>query len=52
MCGKPGYSKREAETLRNRRTKGRRKVRHGRPDFLRIYHCPKCNKWHLTHTEL
>lgn len=22
--------------------------RHGRPDSLRIYHCPICNGWHQT----
>jgi len=44
--GKPCYDKRGAETVLNRRFK-----RHARnrPDFLRIYHCPECNLWHLTH---
>jgi rubrerythrin len=45
-CTKWRYSKRQAETVRNSRLR----ARHGRPDQLRIYHCPVCNHWHLTHT--
>lgn len=41
--GKPCYDKRTAETARNRRLRGQKA-----PDYLRIYHCPKCNHWHLT----
>lgn len=46
--GKKCYSKRDAETARNARTTGRRRVRHGRPEYLRVYHCDECNHWHLT----
>lgn len=46
--GKKCYTKRDAETVRNARTVGRRKMRHGRPKELRIYHCEFCNHWHLT----
>lgn len=45
--GKICYSKKDAETARNHRTKGRGR-RHNRPDFLRVYHCPDCNFFHLT----
>ena len=49
-CEKRGYeSKKDALTVRNVRTRGRRRKRHGRPDFLRVYHCPDCGLWHLTH---
>ena len=46
---KRGYSKIEAETLRNERTQGRQDYRHNRPKTLRIYECPDCGMWHLTH---
>lgn len=46
---KTGYSKREAETLLNQRTQGRNSYRHNRPKTLRIYECPDCGLWHLTH---
>lgn len=46
--GKRCYTKRDAETVRNARTKGRRKIRHGRPKELRIYECPDCGHWHLS----
>jgi hypothetical protein len=45
--GKVCFSKREAETARNARTKGRGQ-RRNRPAFLRIYQCEKCDFWHLT----
>lgn len=48
--GKPRYTKKEALTVLNRRTKGRRNVRHGRPAFLRVYECA-CGGWHLTSKE-
>lgn len=42
-CDKTPYTKRDAQTAINAR-------RHGRnaPRSLRIYHCDKCNAWHLT----
>jgi hypothetical protein len=46
-CGKRGYTKREAESMRNEllhRTRRRR----GKVRNLRIYACPKCHHWHLT----
>lgn len=46
FCTKTPYSKREAETVRNRRLIGR-----NRPGLLRIYQCDRCNRWHLTHQE-
>ena len=43
MCGnKKTYDKKTALTVRNRR------LREG-VEWLRAYHCPKCNFWHLTH---
>lgn len=45
-CGKRGYTKVEAQTALNARLAGR-----GAPDELRIYQCPGCNRWHLTHKE-
>jgi hypothetical protein len=49
LCPKKPYTKREAQTVINERTKGRIAHRHGRPKHLRKYHCPDCNAWHLTH---
>ena len=46
--GKHCYPKREAEGARNHRLKSR----HKRPDHLRIYSCPRCGWWHLTHKQL
>ncbi|MGD0778767.1 MAG: hypothetical protein ABSC05_38810 [Candidatus Solibacter sp.] len=40
-CGKRTYRKRDAQTVRNRLMK--------KGAVLRIYQCPKCNFWHLTH---
>jgi hypothetical protein len=49
-CSKNQYaSKKDATTAMNWRIKGRRKNRHGRPDTLRIYQCPTCGQWHMTH---
>jgi hypothetical protein len=48
-CDKQGYSKKDAQTVLNHRTKGRLTSRHGRPKYLRAYHCEICNAWHLTH---
>jgi hypothetical protein len=48
------YSSRKlAVTVMHQRQKGRvrgrgRRQRHGTPAFLRVYHCPECNGWHLT----
>lgn len=49
---KPCYTKRQAQTVRNRRTgPTRRRKRRDSASFLRIYQCPYCNHWHLTHKE-
>ena len=48
-CGKKGYTKKDAQTARNLRTKGRQEIRRHRPKFLRAYECPNCGWWHLTH---
>lgn len=42
--------KKSALSAINIRTKGRRENRHNRlpPGGLRAYHCPDCNKWHIT----
>ena len=45
-CHKTQYSKREAVTALNHRLRGK-----GRPEHLRVYHCPLCNHWHLTSQE-
>jgi hypothetical protein len=42
-------NKKCAVTAANLRTRGRHRVRHGRPAFLRPYYCPVCHGWHLTH---
>jgi len=50
--GKKCFSKRDAETARNKRLKPKRhQRRHNTPDSLRIYHCQTCNGWHLTSKE-
>ena len=46
-CIKKAYTKKDAQTALNARLRGR--YRHNKPDHLRIYHCPDCNGWHLTH---
>lgn len=49
-CDKYPYrSKRDAVTAMNARTTGRRRIRRHRPAYLRIYECPLCGYWHLTH---
>lgn len=40
--GKHGYSKRDAQTKKNYLEKQGR-------ERMRIYPCPACNQWHLTH---
>jgi len=40
--------KRAAATARNARMNSR--YRRGKPKYLRIYPCPSCGGWHLTHT--
>jgi hypothetical protein len=42
VSGKRRLSKKEAATLRNSR------MNHGTA-WLRIYECPDCGGWHLTH---
>ena len=50
-CQKTKYaSKKEATTIKNWRTKGRHKNRRGISEALRVYPCPKCGFWHLTHS--
>lgn len=49
LCAKACYTKRQAREVLNRRTRGRRSVRHNRPKELRMYECPDCGGWHLTH---
>lgn len=45
-CGKYRYeSKKAAAKARNRAFARRHKL----PDRLRIYPCPACKGWHLTH---
>lgn len=48
-CTKACYgSLKEAQTIINERTKGRKAYRHNRPVFLRAYPCPHCGFYHLT----
>ena len=48
-CTKHCYAtEKEAQTVINQRTQGRRRVRHGRPTYLRSYLCPQCGFHHLT----
>lgn len=48
-CTKACYgSLKEAQTIINDRTKGRKAYRHNRPVFLRAYPCPHCGFYHLT----
>lgn len=50
-CTKTKYAcKKDAVTAKNWRTKGRHKKRRGIPQALRVYPCPKCGFWHLTHS--
>jgi hypothetical protein len=52
-CSKFAYpSKKDAVSQINFRTRGRSQYRHGRPEALRAYHCPHCNGWHITHTDI
>lgn len=41
VTGKPSYDKKTAITAKNKRWNDSRVK-------LRIYHCEKCNYWHLT----
>jgi hypothetical protein len=44
-CSKQGYSKGKAEQVRRLRLRSR-----GAPAlYLRIYLCPTCHRYHLTH---
>ena len=50
-CPKVSYAtKRLAQEVKNNRLASKNK-RH-RPKFLRVYHCPTCNQWHLTNETL
>lgn len=44
VCPKRGYDKKDAATMANHVLK-----QFGRK--VRIYQCPDCNRWHLTHTQ-
>jgi hypothetical protein len=47
--GKVAFRKRDAETIKNHRTRGKdTRKNHKREDYLRVYHCDFCNFWHLT----
>lgn len=46
-CFKQSYTKVEAQTVVNSRMNSR----NNRPDQLRIYHCERCNGWHVTHKD-
>jgi hypothetical protein len=48
MCfSKTRYPRKaDAAYVRNYRL---RLARRDNPTFLRIYHCPLCNGWHITH---
>lgn len=49
QCTKTCYpTLKEANTVINERTKGRKHYRHNRPVFLRAYPCPHCGFYHLT----
>ena len=49
-CQKTKYpSKKDAVTVKNWRTKGRHKKRRGIRHALRVYACPLCGFWHITH---
>jgi len=56
-CGGKVYyaSRKDAQTMANVQTGKRHprknRQRHGRPEFLRVYHCDRCNGWHLTKRE-
>lgn len=41
---KSKYSKKTAQTVRNKRIQDGEK-------YLRIYNCPNCGSWHLTHKQ-
>lgn len=46
-CGKRSYpTKRDAQCMRNHILRGKRRKQ--RPRNLRIYHCCRCDQWHLT----
>jgi len=48
MCeGKRAYTKKDAQSMLNLR---RSRLRGSRRE-LRMYHCPRCNFWHLTDKE-
>ena len=46
-CGKNCYDKKGATSAANQIFK-RGPRRRNKPKALRIYHCEKCNAWHIT----
>lgn len=46
-CGKNRYQDKKAAVSEINRLKKVR-GRHGRPEWLRAYHCDDCNGWHIT----
>jgi len=48
--GKRPYEKRIAQQIVNKRT-GKKGHRSKTAGYLRMYHCPACNYWHVTHQE-
>lgn len=48
-CEKSGYpSKKDATTAMNWRVKGTHRKK-GRQVKMRVYSCPDCGRWHMTH---
>lgn len=48
MCGSKTRLASIADATYARRYCLYQDTRRNKPDFLRIYHCPLCNGWHLT----
>lgn len=49
-CDKRTYpDKKAAKSAADRRQSRQPGRRRGKQKFLRVYHCDRCNGWHLTH---